>query len=114
MKPESVRTTLSTAVLSWLLAFSTVGCIATAFDFSLAQGLGNLAMVSGLFALAVAFAFRHFPLAAPVTLLLAAQMLSIEDAEIAQKLADMRADMTKKVLQKDAKLQEDLDKILAE
>ena len=46
--------------------------------------------------------------------LLAAQMLSIEDAEIAQKLADMRADMTKKVLQKDAKLQEDLDKILAE
>ena len=46
--------------------------------------------------------------------LLAAQMLSIEDAEIAQKLAEMRADMTKKVLQKDAKLQEDLDKILAE
>ena len=46
--------------------------------------------------------------------LLATQMLSIEDAEIAQKLADMRADMTKKVLQKDAKLQEDLDKILAE
>ena len=46
--------------------------------------------------------------------LLAAQMLSIEDAEIAQKLADMRADMTKKVLQKDAKLQEDLDRILAE
>ena len=46
--------------------------------------------------------------------LLAAQMLSIEDAEIAQKLADMRADMTKKVLLKDAKLQEDLDKILAE
>jgi 5-(carboxyamino)imidazole ribonucleotide mutase len=46
--------------------------------------------------------------------LLAAQMLSIEDAEIAQKLADMRADMTKKVLQKDAKLQEDLDKILAD
>ena len=46
--------------------------------------------------------------------LLAAQMLSIEDTEIAQKLADMRADMTKKVLQKDAKLQEDLDKILAE
>ena len=45
---------------------------------------------------------------------LAAQMLSIEDAEIAQKLADMRADMTKKVLLKDAKLQEDLDKILAE
>ena len=44
----------------------------------------------------------------------AAQMLSIEDAEIAQKLAEMRADMTKKVLQKDAKLQEDLDKILAE
>ena len=79
MKPESVRTTLSTAVLSWLLAFSTVGCIATAFDFSLAQGLGNLAMVSGLFALAVAFAFRHFPLAAPVTLLLAAQMLVLFD-----------------------------------
>jgi len=46
--------------------------------------------------------------------LLAAQMLSIEDAEIAQKLADMRADMTKKVLLKDAKLQEDLDRILAE
>ena len=46
--------------------------------------------------------------------LLAAQMLSIEDAEIAQKLADMRADMTKKVLLKDAKLQEDLEKILAE
>ena len=46
--------------------------------------------------------------------LLAAQMLSIEDAEIAQKLAEMRADMTKKVLLKDAKLQEDLDKILAE
>ena len=46
--------------------------------------------------------------------LLAAQMLSIEDAEIAQKLAEMRADMTKKVLQKDAKLQEELDKILAE
>ena len=46
--------------------------------------------------------------------LLAAQMLSIEDAEIAQKLAEMRADMTKKVLQKDQKLQEELDKILAE
>ena len=46
--------------------------------------------------------------------LLAAQMLSIEDDEIAQKLADMRADMTKKVLQKDAKLQADLDQILAE
>ena len=46
--------------------------------------------------------------------LLAAQMLSIEDAEIAGKLAEMRADMTKKVLLKDAKLQEDLDKILAE
>ena len=46
--------------------------------------------------------------------LLAAQMLAIEDAEIAQKLNDMRADMTKKVLQKDAKLQEDLDRILAE
>ena len=46
--------------------------------------------------------------------LLAAQMLSIEDAEIAQKLSEMRADMTKKVLLKDAKLQEDLDKILAE
>ena len=75
MKPESVRTTLSTAVLSWLLALSTVGCIATAFDFSLAQGLGNLAAVSGLFALAVAFAFRHFSLAAPATLLLAAQMM---------------------------------------
>ena len=79
MKPESVRTTLSTAVLSWLLALSTVGCIATAFDFSLAQGLGNLAAVSGLFALAVAFAFRHFSLAAPATLLLAAQMLVLFD-----------------------------------
>ena len=79
MKPESVRTTLSTAVLSWLLALSTVGCIATAFDFSLAQGLGNLAAVSGLFALAVAFAFRYFSLAAPATLLLAAQMLVLFD-----------------------------------
>ena len=46
--------------------------------------------------------------------LLAAQMLSIEDEEIALKLADMRAEMTKKVLDKDAKLQADLDKILAE
>ena len=46
--------------------------------------------------------------------LLAAQMLAIEDADLAGKLASMRADMTAKVLQKDAKLQEDLDKILAE
>ena len=46
--------------------------------------------------------------------LLAAQMLSIEDADIAKKLADMRADITRKVSEKDAKLQEDLDKILAE
>ena len=46
--------------------------------------------------------------------LLAAQMLSIEDAGIAEKLAEMRADMTKKVLAKDAKLQSELDKILAE
>ena len=46
--------------------------------------------------------------------LLAAQMLSIEDADIAKKLADMRADMTRKVSEKDAKLQADLDRILAE
>ena len=46
--------------------------------------------------------------------LLAAQMLAIEDGELAKKLADMRADMTRKVLEKDAKLQADLDKILAE
>ncbi len=46
--------------------------------------------------------------------LLAAQMLSIEDAGIAEKLAEMRVDMTKKVLAKDAKLQSELDKILAE
>lgn len=46
--------------------------------------------------------------------LLAAQMLAIEDAEIAAKLADMRAEMTQKVLKKDAKLQEELDKILSE
>ncbi len=46
--------------------------------------------------------------------LLAAQMLSIEDAGIAAQLAEMRADMTKKVLSKDAKLQSELDKILAE
>ena len=46
--------------------------------------------------------------------LLAAQMLSIEDAEIAEKLAAMRAEMTAKVLEKDAKLQSDLDKILSE
>jgi len=46
--------------------------------------------------------------------LLAAQMLSIEDAEIADKLAKMRAEMTAKVLDKDAKLQAELDQILAE
>jgi len=46
--------------------------------------------------------------------LLAAQMLAIEDAGIAAQLAEMRADMTKKVLAKDAKLQSELDKILAE
>lgn len=46
--------------------------------------------------------------------LLAAQMLAIEDGEIAEKLAEMRADMTKKVLKKDEKLQAELDALLAE
>ncbi len=43
--------------------------------------------------------------------LLAAQMLSIEDAGIAAQLAEMRAEMTKKVLEKDAKLQKELDEL---
>lgn len=43
--------------------------------------------------------------------LLAAQMLAIEDAGIATQLAEMRAEMTKKVLEKDAKLQKELDEL---
>ena len=43
--------------------------------------------------------------------LLAAQMLSIEDEGIAAQLAEMRAEMTKKVLEKDAKLQKELDEL---
>ncbi len=43
--------------------------------------------------------------------LLAAQMLSIEDAGIAAQLAEMRAEMTRKVLEKDAKLQKELDEL---
>ncbi len=43
--------------------------------------------------------------------LLAAQMLAIEDAGIAAQLAEMRAEMTKKVLEKDAKLQKELDEL---
>ena len=46
--------------------------------------------------------------------LLAAQMLAIEDEDLAKKLKDMREDMTNKVLAKDRKLQEELDRILAE
>lgn len=46
--------------------------------------------------------------------LLAAQMLAIEDDHLARKLDEMRKDMTRKVLEKDRKLQEELDQILSE
>ena len=44
--------------------------------------------------------------------LLAAQMLAIEDSELAARLGEMRAEMTQKVLEKDEKLKIEIDKML--
>ncbi len=74
MKSDSVRTTLSTAFLSWLLSFATAGCLATAFGLPLHNGAGRLALLCGIFALVLAFAFRHFHTAIPITLLLGTQL----------------------------------------
>lgn len=46
--------------------------------------------------------------------LLAAQMLAIEDADLAAKLGEMRTDMTAKVIKKDQKFQTELDALLTE
>ncbi len=46
--------------------------------------------------------------------LLAAQMLAIEDQEIAGKLANMRADMTRKVREKDQKFVSEIEKLMEE
>lgn len=44
--------------------------------------------------------------------LLAAQMLAIEDAELAARLGEMRAEMTRKVLEKDQMFKNEIDKML--
>lgn len=44
--------------------------------------------------------------------ILAAQMIALSDEQTARNLAAMRAEMTEKVLAKDKKLREELDKIL--
>ncbi len=75
MKPDSVRTTIFTAFLSWLLSFATAGCFSTAFGLPLHYGAGRMALLCGIFALVLAFAFRQFRTAVPLALLLGSQLL---------------------------------------
>lgn len=66
---------LPAALFSALLAVSLTGCLVTAFDLSLLQGMPRLALLCGLFALAAAFTFQLCHTAVPATLLAAALLL---------------------------------------
>ena len=74
MKSDTLRTSIFTAFLSWLLSFGIAGCLATAFQIPLIHGAGRLALLCGIFALVMTFAFRQFHTAIPVTVFLSAQL----------------------------------------
>ena len=74
MKSDTLRTSIFTAFLSWLLSFGLAGCLVTAFHIPLIHGAGRLALLCGIFALVMTFAFRQFHTAIPVTVFLSAQL----------------------------------------
>ena len=75
MNTESRTSFWGTALLSGLLATAVAGCIVTAFDIPLQNGMGAVAMWCALFALGAAFLFHIFRGLLPFSLLPAGLLL---------------------------------------
>ena len=75
MKSKLSHFALPTAALCWLLSVAVTGCIATAFQLQLANGMSFSALLLGLFAGLVCVTFARSRLSVPIFLFLCAQLL---------------------------------------